>query len=652
MKEFKKKKDNKKTAFAVRKENREQGIIALQRHPLFGSLGGQLCVCQKTKIGSNAAAITCADGVILLNEDVLLAPGDWAYAIAHCMLHLAFGHFDASHLPGYEKADAKGNLTHQPLFQASVWNDACDIYISRFLSGIRFDQSAKNVFSDLLPQSLQGELQIYQYLLEHPSLCASAAGRFGTAAPGQMDMRGLEHPLVYQKDARFHTHNRYAAQFAFALSHSVSDAVAKAGSAANQDAAPGFPAANGMPKTAPSRAARFFIDSYPLLGGLAAAFRLIEDCRFCQQNEIKVAAVDADAQEIYVNPACSLSEDEWRFVLAHEYLHAGLCHLSRREGRNAFLWNAACDYVVNGWLMEMEIGTPPDGLLYDEKLKNESAESIYDLLCQNLRESKKLETFRGYGKGDLLEPSFAKPLKGSSSGRLQQGLPDFLSVDEFCKNALRQGLDYMLASANRRGLLPYGLAEEIRALSVPPVPWDVALARWFDQAFPSLEQRRSYALPSRRQSATPDIPRPRSIPAPYPEGRTFGVVVDTSGSMDAKLLGMALGAIASYAEARSVPLVRVVFCDACAYDAGYLSPADIAGRCKVYGRGGTVLQPGIDCLMRAPDFPKDGPVLIITDGMIESRLSIPRKHAFLIPRGARLPFPTKAPLFRMEAAFQ
>ena len=44
-------------------------------------------------------------------------------------------------------------------------------------------------------------------------------------------------------------------------------------------------------------------------------------------------------------------------------------------------------------------------------------------------------------------------------------------------------------------------------------------------------------------------------------GRTFGVILDTSGSMDTKLLGKALGAIASYSVARDVPFVRVVFCE-------------------------------------------------------------------------------------------
>ena len=127
----------------------------------------------------------------------------------------------------------------------------------------------------------------------------------------------------------------------------------------------------------------------------------------------------------------------------------------------------------------------------------------------------------------------------------------------------------------------------------------------------------------------------------------FGVVLDTSGSMDRQLLGKALGAIASYADRHDVRAVRVVFCDAHPYDAGYLPPDEIAGRVRVRGRGGTVLQPGITLLEQADDFPDDGPILLITDGYCDV-LRIRREHAFLLPRGHRLPFRTKAPVFAFD----
>ena len=131
------------------------------------------------------------------------------------------------------------------------------------------------------------------------------------------------------------------------------------------------------------------------------------------------------------------------------------------------------------------------------------------------------------------------------------------------------------------------------------------------------------------------------------ESRTFGVVIDTSGSMSSAQIGLALGAIASYAVSKDVPFVRIIFCDAQATDAGYLAPEEIAGRVEITGRGGTILQPGIDALEKAKDFPVTGPILVITDGYIEDNLKIKREHAFLIPNGNKLPFRANGKVFYM-----
>ncbi len=295
----------------------------------------------------------------------------------------------------------------------------------------------------------------------------------------------------------------------------------------------------------------------------------------------------------------------------------------------------ACDYVINGWLVEMGIGRLPDRvMLYDPELKGSSAEEVYDRITGDLRRLRKLSTLRGRGRGDILE---GRPTWWHGSG---------CDLDAFYRRALATGLELCLSS--ERGLLPAGLIQEIRALSHPPIPWDVELAQWFDRYFAPLERRRTYARPSRRQSATPDIPRPRYVlQEDALSGRTFGVILDTSGSMSAELLGRALGAIASYAASRDVPAARVVFCDAAPYDQGYMPVDDIARRVQVRGRGGTVLQPGVDLLQGAEDFPRDGPLLIITDASCDV-LKIKRDHAFLIPEGRRLPFSPKGPTFRIS----
>lgn len=599
-------------------ESLEAGIAYLNGNALFHMLNKDLNTGDRNKLGKNSYACVYSDGRIYLNKDVYLEPREWAYVIAHCMLHLAFGHFDAEHMPGYFVERQDGSRSWKVQCSKSIWNTACDIYIAKFLYDIKFGKPVHENPLLYFPTALNDERKIYQYLMEHNY--PEGDTRFSTLASGQMDMIGLDKPLEYHGSSQ----NRYVSQFAYALAYSVSDAVGKAGGHSQE----------GAPNTPARRAAAWFIDHYPLLGGVAAHFKMVEDYQFCIKNEISIAAISVSDGEIYVNPSVRYSEEEWRFVLAHEYLHAGLGHQERARGRDCYLWNVACDFVINGWLHDMQIGVMSmDGLLYDEKLCNLSAEEVYDRIITNLRTYSKLGTFRGYGKGDIMD--------GSAKGRTAGNATD---IDEFCKSALQQGLEFHQSQG--RGMVPAGLIEEIRALAMPPVPWDVKLANWFDLFFEPLEKYRSYARPSRRQASTPDIPRPRyQVNEVLADSRTFGVVIDTSGSMDAAMIGKALGAVASYSAAHDVPFARVVFCDAQAYDAGYLSPDDIAGRVCVKGRGGTVLQPGIDLLEKARDFPRDGPILVITDGMIEERIAIKHEHAWLLPQGNRLPFRTRLPVF-------
>lgn len=650
-----------------RKENLEQGMLLCQNSPLFSRLGGRLHLDDRRTVGNGGAAVVTREGIIFLNQEVLLSPGQWAYVIAHCRLHLAFGHFDGERMPeelrasglsmqrastGVQRTSTGAQRTSMGVQgntaeNRRLWNLACDIYVTKFLADMKFGVPLWESPEAVFPGSLTDEQKIYRYLkdnLEMPWCRAAVERGYGTALPGGMDMRGLENPLYY--DSKKKEYNLYARQFACALTDAVSRAVEKAGGHAG----------DGKTRlTRSQKAAQWFLNHYPLLGGIAATFTIIEDEFRCRQEEIRVAAVNVELGEIYVNPAAGLDGEELKFVLAHEFLHAGLGHGERCRGREQEYWNAACDYVINGWLAEMGIGRMPQiGILYDEGLKNRSAEEVYDCIVGNIRKYSGMETLRGYGKGDILSGngkgsgSSKHAADGRDAGDGPQGGTGWcVSLDEYCRSALLQGLEFHQTAG--RGTIPAGLEAEIRALAMPPIPWDVELARWFDEYFPFLEKRRTYARPSRRQGAVPDIPRPRYVAKDaMEEGRTFGVVVDTSGSMNAVLLGKALGSIASYGAAREVPFVRVIFCDAAAYDAGYLRPEDITGRVVIKGRGGTRLQPAVNLLESAKDFPKNGPILIITDGFIEDDLTVRRNHAFLVPRGRRLPCRVKGRIFYLE----
>ncbi len=331
-----------------RKENLEQGLAIIRSSPLFVGIGGYVRVMDRRAVGKEGAAVVSSDGSIALNQEMLLTPAQWAYVIAHCQLHLAFGHFDGEKMPVDENVSSENMLdagTGAPKSRArcdlALWNLACDMVIAKFLADMKFGEPICTDPSEFLPGSLTDEGKIYAYLKDHiqEEACQRAVRQgYGTAAPGSMDLRGLERPLYY--DTGKGQYNRYARQFAWGLSAAVSAAVGKAG---------GYDKREKERLTPAVKAARWFVNHYPLLGGIASGFRIIEQEEICRQMEIQIAAVDSVKGEIYVNPTAHLDEEELKFVLAHEFLHAGLGHGERCQGRDPELWNMACDFVINGW---------------------------------------------------------------------------------------------------------------------------------------------------------------------------------------------------------------------------------------------------------------------------------------------------------------
>ncbi|WP_238173504.1 DUF2201 family putative metallopeptidase [Kribbella speibonae] len=574
------------------------GVIA--RHPLFAPMADWAhSPLRDDSCPADGWATVDSNGQIRTHRTRRATSEEWSWVFAHLLIHLGLGHADRD-LPEPDQAAGAAN----------------DVAVNRYL------------------QSLKLGTPVVELPPDFPAMEEDALARLWrrTDVPAGYERLGVAGHAPDVRTARWNGWGKppnWGELFAAGLSAAAAAAVEVAGGARSSLTAGG----GGRDKW--DLALGWFVSSYPLLGAIAASMKVVAEAELARGWDIRVAAVNASAGEIYVNPLASLTLSEWRFVMAHEMLHAALRHGERVGGRDPYLWNVAADLVINGWLLEMGVGTLPEGGLYDPALKGMSAEEVYDRITTDLRRYRKLATLRGVGLGDVL----GHPLPHSGEAARGAGL------DDIYRRALSTGLAYHDPA---RGTLPAGLVEEIRALDHPPLAWDAQLARWFEEHVPAVENARTYARASRRQSGTPDIPRPGWIrPVELERLPTYGVVLDSSGSMDRELLGKALGAIASYSRARDVPAARVVYCDAAAYDAGYVPVDDIAGRVKVHGRGGTVLQPGVDLLERADDFPVHGPILLITDGQCDV-VRVRREHAWLIPRGGSLPFTARGPVFRLE----
>jgi predicted metal-dependent peptidase len=498
---------------------------------------------------------------------------DWQYVITHLLLHLGLDHWggDAADRAAQEiEVDnliARLDLVVAPaaytLPNLETWQDDALVLAQSFRAGQNFS-------------------------------------KFSMAGPGQPDLIGLWEP------------NSFVPRFAEGL-----DALLLLRAQSLR------PQIRRGDQSLAEEARRYIINHYPLLAGMAASIKIISDSTIVRREGVEAAAVNPRLGEIYlaVDPRYTLRE--MVFLLGHELLHLGLRHADRAAGRDPLLWNYACDFKCNQYLVEMGVGAMPAfGGLYDPALARESAEGIYDLLISGKRPTKNLRSYAGLGQGDIILHGPRTVLRG-----------DVSTLEDLYTAALRQGREICLLRGFTRGLIPAQLEEEINALDVAPISWEVALAQWFEKFVPVPAPIRTYARASRRQSATPDIPRPRYwLPERLQHQATFGVILDSSGSMDRQMLAEGLGAIASYAASRNVRYVRLVHCDAMPYDDGYVDIESLRLRYTVKGRGGTVLGSAVDYLLAQPDFPSQAPILLISDGQIESDLSpIPRAHAWILP---------------------
>jgi hypothetical protein len=451
---------------------------AVRRHPLFAPLAARTRWAQ-TRVDSDCPAagwaVVTSGGVVHLHPTRRGEPEEWAWVAAHALLHLGFEHLADRHRRGWGAASGAvaGAGFDRP------WNVAACLAVNRFLAHLKIGRS---------PSGLGAVTGLEHLVATTGAESALAETLRERGVPDGLDgcgVGGVGGDLVWTTP--FRAPNPYGGYPAMAghvavpggpvfrrggppswgdllargLTAAVEAAVDVAGGAA------GTITGGRGPRTRWRQALDWFITNYPLLGGLAAAFTIVEDADIARRHDISVAAISPVAAEMYLNPLCGFSPAECRFVIAHELLHAGLRHDTRCGGRDPWLWNIACDYVINDWLVQMEVGDLPDGSLHDRQLRGPSAEQVYDRIAADWRRYRKLATLRGVGLVDVLPgrlPGLAEPTAG-------------VDLDEFYRRALVDGVGFH--TARGRGLLPAGLVEEIRALTQPPMPWDVELARWF-----------------------------------------------------------------------------------------------------------------------------------------------------------------------------
>ena len=161
--------------------------------------------------------------------------------------------------------------------------------------------------------------------------------------------------------------------------------------------------------------------------------------------------------------------------------------------------------------------------------------------------------------------------------------------------------------------------------------WDVHLALWFSTHFGPIERRRSYARPSRRQSINPNRPTAGyRVSREDLENRTFGLILDTPELFNQDILDTVLNVLTLHSIAHDIPQVRLLYCDAKTYDLGFVAPDQLQTMIDIKGLGQKIpLQSSVDLLEKAYDFPKNVPIILISDAL-NNTLDIKREHAYIL----------------------
>lgn len=137
---------------------------------------------------------------------------------------------------------------------------------------------------------------------------------------------------------------------------------------------------------------------HPFFGMLGLKLKL-------QETDI-IPTMSTEGRHILYNPTfvTKFPENELRFIIIHEILHAALGHIWRRDNKHPKIWNYACDYVVNYMIQDFinndnklsgvekkERLQMPKNLLYDKKYADMSAEEVYQKLINDPKIKKELQ---------------------------------------------------------------------------------------------------------------------------------------------------------------------------------------------------------------------------------------------------------------------
>jgi len=316
-----------------------------------------------------------------------------------------------------------------------------------------------------------------------------------------------------------------------------------------------------------SKAKTALILEHPFIGSVALNMPMSID------NSVPTAATNGK-RVLFNEEFCNgLSDEELKFLVAHECMHPMLEHNFRRGERDAYKWNQAADYVINKLLTDEGIGKMPEQGLLDDTIYNNgggTSDGIFNLLPDTPDD--------GQGNGGQ-----GQPLDSCEDG---QGSPAEVSQQQAeWKVKVAQAAQ----SAKMMGKMSAGLERLVDAILKPKVDWRDVLQRFVVKC---RSDQRSWARPNRRFLS-------QGLYLPSVSGESLGEIafaVDCSGSIGQDEINQFASEISTVWQDQRPTKVHVIYFDSevSHYDEFEQDDEPVV---KPHGGGGTAFSPVFKYMM-------------------------------------------------------
>lgn len=295
---------------------------------------------------------------------------------------------------------------------------------------------------------------------------------------------------------------------------------------------------------------------HPFVGNIALnmPFKIDYNCRTAATN----------GKEIRYNPYFmdDLTDEERKFVVAHECFHPMLDHNFRRGERQHKRWNMAGDYVINQLLTDEGIGKMPQFGLLDKTIYTNgggTTDGIYNLLPEQDED------------GD--DPSMDDCEDGGGSPAEQQ------QRQAEWKVRVAQAAQ----AAKMMGKMSAGLERMVGDVLKPKVDWRDVLRRFVEKC---RNDQRSFARPNRRFIG-------QGLYLPSVSGEALGEIafaIDCSGSIGQEEIDQFAAEIHAVKEEGNPVAIHTIYFDSeVSHYAKFTRDDDL--RIEPHGGGGTAFSP-------------------------------------------------------------